>query len=169
MGHRKPYCETFSHDGVIDAPIEQVWALHTDAKRMLIAFDRLVAMEVVSGRMGKIGCVVRVTLRSPRERMETTDVETIEAKAPRRLTTRTVVRQGEAATLVSTRLFTPEGNRTRTSLLTASETEPVRWLTRCILRLTRQGRNLLSTATFEHDLADENTYHAQHRDGPESH
>lgn len=165
----KPYSETHTNEGVIDAPIEQVWALHTNADAMCEVFSRVVAMDVIKGRLGEVGCVARMTMRTPRGRVGTADAETIEAEPPRRIVTRTAVLEGAKTTLITTRTFTSEGNRTRTTLTATSETRPLLAVVRWMLRLTRKGRALLSTDMFEQDVADENVYHAQHRDGPAAH
>jgi ligand-binding SRPBCC domain-containing protein len=165
----KPYRETHEQVGLIEAPIERVWALHTDVDAMRTLSDRVLAMDLVSGRMGEVGCKVTTTLRAPNGRLGTADSEVIEAEHGRRIATRAVVREAPKVILYSTWEFGREGNRTRVTLTATAETKPIPGLVRLVLRLTRAKRARDAAALFAQEIADESAYHARHGDSPQAH
>jgi uncharacterized protein YndB with AHSA1/START domain len=165
----KRYRETHEHEGVVDAPIERVWALHTDAEAMCSLSDRVLAMDVVEGRMGEVGCLVSTTLRTPSGRVGTADSEVIEAEFGRRIVIRGVVREEPAVTLYSTWEFRPEGNRTHVALSATVESQPAPGLARLIVGFSREKRERESAVLFAQEIADENAYFKRHRDEPAAH
>jgi uncharacterized protein YndB with AHSA1/START domain len=165
----KPYRETHEHEGLIEAPVERVWALHTDIDAMCTLSDRVIAMDLVSGRMGEVGCKVTTTLRAPNGRVGTADSEVIEVEPGRRIATRAVVREAPDVTLYTTWEFRREGNRTHVTLLATAETKPIPGFAHLALRLTRAKRARDAAVLFAQEIADENAYHARRGDSPQAH
>lgn len=165
----KPYRETHVHEGVLEAPVERVWALHTDAEAMRSLSDRILAMDVIAGRMGEVGCLVSTTMRTPSGRVGTADSEVIEAEAGRRIVIRGVVREAPEVTLFSTWEFRPEGNRTHVTLSATVESQPAPGFAHLIVGFSRAKRERDSAVLFTQEIADENAYFARRRDEPAAH
>jgi uncharacterized protein YndB with AHSA1/START domain len=155
----KPYRETHTLEGVLDAPIERAWALHANPEEMRSVFARILETEIVAGRPGEVGCVARSTMRTAKGRVGNTETEVIEADPPHRLTIRTVVRETPRITYESTRTFRPEGYHTLTSLIASAQTVPVPWFVRVALGLSRAKRAREFAAEFASETAEENAYY----------
>ena len=166
----KPYRETHTFEGVLDAPIERVWALHTNPEEMCSVFPRIIETEIVSGQPGEKGCLLRSTMGDPSGRTRTVDTEFIDVHPPRSISTRTAVRRAPRMVYESTRTFERQGDRTPTTLTITAQTHPVLWFVRLLPRLTRAKRARETQKEFERETAEENAYYARlrRRDGGRS-
>ena len=158
----KPYRESHANEALIEAPIERVWALHTNPDEMRAAFSHFLALEIVAGQPGTVGCVVRATMRTPTGKVGTADSEIVAVDPPRSMTTwTTVVGASNMRGMESTRLLAGEGKRTRMTFVTTAETVPISWVARAVLRMTKGRRVRESAFTFGAETAEENAYFAR--------
>ena len=157
----KPYRESHTNEALIEAPIERVWALHTNPDEMRAAFSRFLEVGVVAGQPGTVGCIVRATMRTPTGKVGTADSEILAVDPPRSMTTRTTVHGAPKVGMESTRLLAREVNRTRATLVTTAVTVPVSWLARTVLRMTKARRAREAALLFGIETAEENAYFAR--------
>ncbi len=157
----KSYFETHTFEGVLDAPIERVWALHTNPEEMCSVFPRVIETEIVSGQPGEKGCLLRSTMGDPKGRTRTVDTEFVDVHPPRSISTRTVVRGSPRMIYESTRTFVRQGNLTPTTLTITAQTHPVLWFIRFLLGLTRAKRARETAKVFKRETAEENAYYAR--------
>ncbi|MBN2177637.1 MAG: SRPBCC family protein [Demequinaceae bacterium] len=156
----KPYTETHNFEGVLDAPIDTAWALHTNPDQMRSALSRILDMEVVAGTPGQKGCVTRSVQRDGKGQPRTLDTEIVEVHPPHSITVRVSVRKASRVTYESTRTFERQGNHTPTTLTITATTSPIPWVMRAIIGLGRSKRARETAAEFRTETAEENAYYA---------
>jgi uncharacterized protein YndB with AHSA1/START domain len=157
----KPYRETHTFEGVLDAPVERAWALHTNPDEMCSVFSRILQTEVVAGRPGEVGCLTRSIMQTLKGRIGTVESEIVDCLPPHALTVRTMVLEASRINQESTRTFERRGNHTHTTLSISAETVPLLWPAHLVLRLGRARRGRQTAAEFEAETAEENAYYAR--------
>jgi len=162
----KPYRETHEFEGMLDAPVERVWELHTSPDQMCAVFSWILDAEIVAGRPGEKGCGYRMDVQSSKGRTRSVWFKVIDAHPPRSITVRSRVptwspfKRLRLVICESKRTLKRRRGRTFTTVLISTETIPVRWPVRLLLRLTRKGRASEAAAEFEKETAEENAFYA---------
>jgi len=157
----KPYRETHEFEGMLDAPVERVWELHTNPEEMCSVFSRILQTEVLAGRPGEVGCLTRSIMQTLKGRTGTAESEITVSRPPHTLTVRTMVLEASRVNHESTWTFECRGNRTHAALTISAETTPILWPAHLVLKLSRAWRGRQTKAEFEAEMADENAYYAR--------
>jgi len=162
----KPYRETHEFEGMLDAPVERVWELHTSPEQMCSVFSWILNAEIVAGSPGEKGCGYRMDMRSNRGRARAVWFKVIDTRAPRSITVRSRIptqspfKRLRVVIQETTRTLKRRGRRTVTTVVISMETVPIRWLVRILLRATRKGRARKAATDFDKAIAEENAFYA---------
>lgn len=159
----KPYRETTVHRGILNQPIDRVWAFHLDIEAFRSAYSRVVSMALIAGSMGEVGCTIRTTISLLDGTIVSSDSEVIEISPPRKAVIRFTCHQApDVSESVSTLEYIPQGDTTEIVLTHRTETVPVNWEARVALWTTRSKRRAASERAFASELHEENAYYASH-------
>lgn len=162
MRRPKPYSESLHVEGVIEAPIERVWAFRFDAAAQVEAYSRRLEVTPISGTWGEVGSVVRYVRLLDGGRTATTLSTVVEIDPPRRAVYDTETVETPAVRMTSTYAFEPMGEATRLTVDIVAIVARARGLRRLLLRWTQSRRRAEGYRVFALELAEENAYHRAH-------